>query len=210
MGSGAPGVLFGDQDHFNLTAPFTASERCREIVMWSVDWQSYEDFELAPSAPVDASRYPIAGPLGKPGSVPTSQTCTFDERMSVLRFRDDRLYTFRNPEKSLLFYPQMKNGGLFDIKSQPTGTDMTTHMIQNNEMFDGTSAGYGVSQDLGGLYPDQGPVKVNREVFSGLYGGDRNFNKKLDRGPVPKSVRLRALPVARFNFYDPRVQAVLR
>ena len=35
-------------------------------------------------------------------------------------------------------------------------------------------------------------------AFLGL--GDRNYNRILDRGPVPKSVRLRAVTVARFSF----------
>lgn len=41
---------------FNLTAPFTAAERCRQLIVWSVDWQSYEDFEEAPSAAYDSGR----------------------------------------------------------------------------------------------------------------------------------------------------------
>jgi hypothetical protein len=59
-------------------------------------------------------------------------------------------------------------------------------------------------------YPDKGPEVEKRETFNGLYGADRNFNKLLDRGKVPRSVRLRAVEVARFNFYDPRVPAVVR
>jgi hypothetical protein len=58
--------------------------------------------------------------------------------------------------------------------------------------------------------PDQGSGTTQESVFSGLYGADRNYNQVLDRGPVPRSVRLRAQLVARFNFYDPRVQAILR
>jgi hypothetical protein len=70
-------------------------------------------------------------------------------------------------------------------------------------------------------------------VFSGQYGADRNFNGtrfdldtgnsdparrgdiakiygKLDRGPVPKSVRMRAVLIGRFNYYDPRLPLVIR
>src|SRR5260221_2019677 len=53
----APGNVWGDPAHATLTAPFAPAERCRQIVFWAVDWQSYEDFETAPSAPVDASKY---------------------------------------------------------------------------------------------------------------------------------------------------------
>lgn len=58
-GAGQP--LWGDAAHFTLTKPFAPMERCRQLVFWSVDWQSYEDAETAPSAPLDASRAPLAG-----------------------------------------------------------------------------------------------------------------------------------------------------
>lgn len=50
----------------------------------------------------------------------------------------------------------------------------------------------------------------NRNVYLGMWGADRNGNRRLDVGPVPASVRLRAVSVARFNFYNPRVWAGLR
>lgn len=34
---------------------------------------------------------------------------------------------------------------------------------------------------------------------------DRNWNQKLDRGTIPKAVRMRAQTVARFSFYDKRI-----
>ena len=36
-----------DASNFNLAAPFAAAERCRQVVVWAVDWRSYEDFEEA-------------------------------------------------------------------------------------------------------------------------------------------------------------------
>ena len=44
----------------------------------------------------------------------------------------------------------------------------------------------------------------------GMWGADRNGNRKLDIGPVPPSVRMRAVTVARFNIYQPRVWSGLR
>lgn len=44
----------------------------------------------------------------------------------------------------------------------------------------------------------------------GQFGADRNHNYKLDRGPLPKSVRQRAQLVTRFQFYDPRIPVLLR
>ena len=46
--------------------------------------------------------------------------------------------------------------------------------------------------------------------FLGTYGADRNDNHLLDRGPLPKSVRVRATTVARFQIYDPRVPVMVR
>jgi hypothetical protein len=214
MGNGNAGPLFGDIRHFNLTQPFSATHRAREIVMWAVDWMSYEDAELVPSAPVDASKYPLAGPRGNwwnGSQIPRATTRDFAGRMWDVFFRDEHLMSYRNPEKVLLFYPQRNKEGtdLIDIAALPTGTDMSTHMIQNNpwgfRADDQDSA-----QNLGGTYPDRGDKKVFREVFNGRYGADRNYNKRLDRGPVPRSVRMRAIQVARFLFYDPRVPLVLR
>ena len=42
----------------------------------------------------------------------------------------------------------------------------------------------------------------NDKVF-GHYGADRNANGRFDRGPVPASSRMRALPLVRMSFYDP-------
>ncbi len=195
---------FGNADHYSLTDRFGADERCRELIFWVVDWQSYEDFETAPSAPVDAGKYPLGGPRcnwhdsqdvgGTRGShqVPTYRNRTFDERMIDMEFIDSQLATYRNPEKTLLYWA--------DPTSIATGTDMTSKMVLNNTN----------PNDGWRSLPDKGPNVEARRTFAGVYGADRNFNKKLDRGPVPRSVRLRAIEVARFNFYDPRIQTVVR
>ncbi|MBA3846243.1 MAG: hypothetical protein H0X45_06330 [Planctomycetes bacterium] len=41
--------------NFNLCAPFDAAERSRQIVCWSADWISFDDFEQAQTGPYDAS-----------------------------------------------------------------------------------------------------------------------------------------------------------
>ncbi len=190
--SGTPTGHFGRADHFNLTAKFDAAERCRELIFWVADWQSYEDFETARSAPVDASKYPLGAPRSEWHEsghiIPTNRTRSFNQRMGDLEFRDEQLWSYRNAEKTLLFFG-------VDPTTLATGTNMENNMVLNRPWTD---------------YPDKGSGVNQRKVFNGLLGADRNFNKKLDRGPLPKSVRLRAVEVARFNFYDPRVQAILR
>jgi hypothetical protein len=182
---------FGDIDHFNLTAKFDAAERCRELVFWTADWQSYEDFETLPSAPVDASKYPFASPRcdwhAFGNKVFTQITRQFSDRLWDVQFRDEQLWSYRNPEKTLLYFN--------DPTNLATGTDMSGSMVLNKPWTD---------------YPDKGTADQNRKTFNGMFGADRNYNKILDRGPVPKSVRLRATSVSRFNYYDARVQAILR
>ncbi len=48
---------WGDHARFNLSAPFAASERFREVVFWAVDWQAYEDFETARDPEYDARAF---------------------------------------------------------------------------------------------------------------------------------------------------------
>jgi hypothetical protein len=62
MGAGSPmkAVIdagWGDFATYNLDAPFDPAERCRQLICWSVDWRSYEDFESAPAGPMDASAH---------------------------------------------------------------------------------------------------------------------------------------------------------
>jgi hypothetical protein len=213
--------IFGNIDHYTLAAPFSPAERCREIIFWAADWQSYEDFETLPSAPVDASKYPLSAPrttswtsnASPPSNQLWNQQRTFYQRLGDMQFRDEQLWAFRNPEKSMLF--------LEDMSQNPTGFQTVGPPQNPPNPFPATYQWEMLNTpNLWGYpNPDQcanqswlNPPKsdtVAGMVFNGLYGADRNFNKILDRGPVPKSVRLRAQLVARFNYYDPRVPAIL-
>ena len=197
-------VSKGGNSHFTLTRPFDASDRCRQIVFFSVDWQSYEDFETAPSAPVDASRYPKTAPINKRSAVANLMDGDFGDRFT---------YNMRNPEKTLVF--------LEDTSQAPTGEEIRILGVDN------------MKDENNVQFPDR--LTNGKDVFSGIYGADRNFNGtkstrvpdvnnpdnrdfdniialfgKLDRGPVPKSVRMRAVVVSRFNYYDPRLPLVTR
>ncbi len=177
QGSAEYNAFWGKQTHSTLTKPFEAAERCRQIVFWAVNWQDYVDFETAPSAPVDASKYPVTGPL-------INQD--FTSRMNRVDFRDEQLYTFRNPEKVLSF--------MSDVSNKRTGEDVSS-IIGLNRM---------------GSQWDKGTGLEERKRFSGLYGADRNFNRVLDRGQVPMSARMKATLVARYNYYDPRLPMTIR
>ncbi len=196
-------TAFGPSNHFTLTRVFQPRERCRQLVFWAVDWQAYEDFETAPSAPVDASRYPRAAPIAGKSSVAAL--------INHGDWQDRFQFAMRNPEKTMLFSEE--------TASRETGAEISILGPDN--------PGEDKLPEL-----DQGNSNPERiKVFLGLYGADRNFNGtsfktkpnpnggdplitgmlgKLDRGPVPKSVRMRAATVSRFNFYDPRLSLINR
>jgi hypothetical protein len=188
---GQPAEFWGNPDHFTLTHPFSPDERCRQLVFWAVDWQSYEDFETAPSAPVDAARYPRGAPRlnYNPGSASSGPPATFYQLLSMPNFYDWQQYAHRNPEKVMAF--------ISASTSLPTGSSVSGMIV-------GAEPGANTSADQYGRNP------AALSIFSGLYGADRNFNGRLDRGPVPRSVRLHAQTVARFNFYDLRLPAAIR
>ena len=164
--------------NFTLAKPFAAAERCRQLVFWTVDWQSYQDFETAPSAPVDASKYLFSAPM-----VHSGNPISFDSRMGACLWPDHHIFAFRNPEKIITFTQAA-------VPTWATGADVSGVRI--------------LSGDGEGHDKFQGNVD-SMSMFLGRWGADRNFNGKLDRGPIPTSVRLRATLVSRYNFYDPRL-----
>ncbi|HYE04477.1 MAG TPA: hypothetical protein VEL07_03045, partial [Planctomycetota bacterium] len=181
---GAPGEsLWGDTARFTLADRFAACERARELVFWSVDWQSYVDAETAPSAPVDASRYPL--------STPDRAGMTLPWAMEMTPFRDWRQFAFRNPEKTLVFTET--------VAHLPDGAPVEALRLGTQQWLDEAPG-----------RRDQGRTPQAKAIFSGIHGADRNCNGRLDRGPVPASTRLRASSVARFNVYDPRLPLTLR
>jgi hypothetical protein len=176
-----PATMWGDPANFTLARPFRAEERCRQLVFWSVDWMSYEDFETAPSAPIDASKYLFAAPVGH------TRVDHLGERMGASTWPDHHIYQFRNPEKVITFTEA-------SVPTLPTGADVAGKRILNS--------------NGGGM--DQGAGSIQMHRFLGRWGADRNFNGLLDRGTLPRSVRLRASAVSRYNFYDPRLTLKLR
>ncbi|MBA3683650.1 MAG: hypothetical protein H0W72_00155 [Planctomycetes bacterium] len=145
-----------DPGHWNATAPFQPAERCRQLVVWAVDWMGYEDAEEVPSHHLDSSQlnyYP--SPNGSAGF----QHCLWSQRQA--------------PEWNLVWLDAAR---ISTVNWNP-GLHMTT---------------------------------TTPMAYFGRYGADRNFNGTYDRGPLKKSVRLRAQTIARFNMYDPRGYVIAR
>lgn len=175
-------TIWGPTNHSTLPVRFAAADRCRQLVFWAVDWQSYEDCETAPSAVPDASKYAIGSVGGVEG------------RQGRPGFMDWQQFGYRNPEKTIVF--------MTDMRSVATGTATPDSGSETTPSTAGNDWGNGAK--------DHGLRSPQRERFLGLWGADRNCNHQLDRGNVPASVRMRAVEVARFNFYDLRVPAVIR
>lgn len=138
---------WGDHARFNLCARFAPAERCRELVVWAVDWQAWEDFEEAPSV------------------LPDSSAVSYDPY--GLMWRRDR----------------------------------DEHAANEPRVW--TDAGRTVA--AGNAYITGAPPTVRAAQLRGEWGADRNANGRLDRGALPRSVRQRAVTIARFNLYDTRV-----
>ena len=106
--------FWGDAKHFTLTRPFEAAERCRQLVFWSVDWQSYEDVETAPGAPLDASRIPYKGMDIPRLNTPNDR---YEEDIGGVY---DALH-LRNPERNLQF--------ITDMSGVSTGENVTNSIL---------------------------------------------------------------------------------
>jgi len=186
-----PNNVFGNIDHFTLTRKFSPDERCRELVFWMVDWQAYEDSETAPSAPMDASKFPIR----------LQQGDTIANRMKGFSFNTIVYASYFNPERNLLH--------IKDLSLQPNGLDTSTLTISPTGGA-GTAASAWADNYNFDYVNDKASTPAGFPLFSGLYGADRNQNGVLDRGPLVQSVRMRATTIARFVVYDPRLPLTLR
>lgn len=218
------GTIKGDESHFNLALPFDPSERCRQMVFFTVDWTAWQDFETAASAPLDAARYPRWNYdyAVEKGANVGNPTAGLSSRMANIAYFDVNMPFMRNPEKNRLF--------VLDQSTTPTGTAILYHTAGPDGQFDVNqteSSAYVYRNAIGwddvwrrvDLGHDPGiaaldgvplPTDHPRRVFSGLYGADRNGNARLDRGPLSASMRLRAVEVGRLNYYDPRLGFTLR
>jgi hypothetical protein len=175
--SSAPGGGI-DAAHFNLTEAFAAAERCRQIVCWAVDWQSYEDFESAPSGPYDAS----ATPYDSRGRYCDAEIAQHPPDLTLAWTDANRNRTFPRPNVDTSHQQDPANPGTWiDVQAEDLGTAEARRAT-----------------------PDY------RAAFFGLWGADRNGNGRFDRGPVPQSARMRAIPVGRWNYYDRRMISALR
>jgi len=221
---------------FNLTAPFEPAERCRQLVVWAVDWQSYVDFETAPSASIDASRHFACAPFQYKSAGQGAFTARFVQRTPE-RFQSDCFFRtncwgdgMRNPECVLAFrFPSTDPASGRAVIGDLPIVGALNDLGNSDESDPRTGQSPDVPSMKGDLTPtfrdpNDTRLSANRMIFMGAYGANRNAfttspnlasNRgsdfaKVEVGIVPTSVRMRASTVCRFNFYDLRVQGGLR
>jgi hypothetical protein len=115
------------------------------------------------------------------------------------------VHAYRNPEKNLLF-----TSSVIDLA---TGTNVRERKIRDIDRTADLSNA--ASRMTLNSPPDYGPPTASENpkppaIFAGSFGADRNGNDVLDRGPVPRSVRMRGITVARYNFYDTRLPGQMK
>jgi len=236
-GGVAPASLWGDDQHFNLTAPFEPSHRARQLVYWAADWQSYADVETAPSAPVDASRYAVSSPepargaagwdrwAARPGQFHVAPSGSPDGSM----YMNDQygLGAGMNNLRCRTAYVRV-GGFAFDTKGLPM-SQVYSPLTHNPEYpmtwiedlaTSGSNWGNNMRSKTTGYNPyhDQHfrstwfsrNWAVSIATFKGEFGADRNGNGFLDQGPLPVSARIRATTLMRYNIYDLRIPATIR
>lgn len=181
---------WGDPERFNLLHAFEASERCRQMVVWSVDWQRYEDVESAEAVVADASWYPWDSRDSWDGG-------------SLARNRHELTYRRRGYHTLGYFGPYSAHlnwrvdPGTTTISVQTYGSSGIKHYMRGVDS---------IKTERGG----NPSLSESMLPWIGSFGLDVNGNGLHDRGTVPTSGRMRASTVARFNLYDQRVFAGLR
>jgi hypothetical protein len=170
-------------ERFWQSRPFAPQSRMRTLVFWAVDWKSYVDAETAPSAPTNLSRL-----AGRNLSVNLAQPDSWNWANSGLGTGGaadavESFMSWANPARDKTLSRFLGNGNVFD--SGAASWEDTRFNIH-----------YSNSTGMGGI--DDNPWTV-----LGAWGADRNFNGTCDVGPVPKTVRMQALEIGRFVFYDP-------
>jgi hypothetical protein len=101
-----------------------------------------------------------------------------------------------------MFFPMLIGnatiGGDSQFAGNPENAFLWADASRKRTFSDGPTA-----SGAGGQSPLWSYTTDGADVVMGHWGADRNNNHVLDVGPVPKSARMRALSVARFNVYDP-------
>ena len=190
---------WGRSEHFNLNEPFAAAERCRQMVIWAVDWQQYEDAERTAAVVSDASYYPWDALRTWTGYSADGS----NDSLAYYRERGRGNLGFWGP----LGQPLLWKESTYDAAGDPAWTgfeELGADGISMKVLMRGvtTRGSEGTAADLKG--------DGTTSAWLGWHGLDANGNGTIDVGSVPKSMRMRATVVARFNFYDQRTWQTVR
>jgi hypothetical protein len=140
---------------WSLTRRFDPSERCREVVVWSVDWQSYEDFEEVPGAPHDSSllpQMPSANSGTNWGAAPVYTTDSSAEECMPAEFP----YAWRNPDRAQV----TSDGGKAVYANYCRGQSAASFNTLANYLIR-----HGADRNRNGVF-DRGPVRRSARMHA--------------------------------------------
>lgn len=176
-------VAGNDVAHAWVERPFLAQHRARELVYWAVDWKAYEDSEEAPSHPVDFARTGRQIDIHHSGDVYIANWIHPAGQENGLVSGSPRGPGYGGPEMLYTWTDETRT--LNFVRSWNLNSSLNNDSIPLP------------------ICPNNTGVTGYAYVHLGAFGADRNMNGIFDRGPVPRTVRMRAQQVARFVFYDP-------
>ena len=175
-------VSGNDVSHGWVPRPFLAQHRARELVYWAVDWKSYEDAEEAPSYPVDfqrTGRHIDVGYLeNNSGNVAIANWMQTAGQENGTASGGSQNGAWGGPEFIFAWMDETRTQSLI----RAWNGDYAFPVPISANSIGGCGFAY---------------------AHLGAFGADRNMNGVFDRGPVPRTARLRAQTVARFSYYDP-------
>lgn len=181
-------------DYAPYNQDFSPSERCRQLVFWKVDWRGYQDAETMIRQPEDRYRFPALSLLPQLSSASLAQLSSakkYEECGPPIDVHDPAT-----------FWPSRWYHYAGTSRGDPSGKGTFGKLDQDTNSG---IADFRISEDLiagGSLNPNAG-------IRRGVNGCDVNGNMRQDRGSIAPTVRLRAVVVARYNYYDPRVWLTL-
>jgi hypothetical protein len=109
----------------------------------------------------------------------------------------ERNFAWYDTDRTVTRYKWERNEVLYSTPQSITGA--TFYPPNHNAMVLSDNYGFNGGNDL----IEQRDLELPMPLDLIPFGADRNGNGELDIGPVLKTTRMRAQPVARFNFYDP-------
>lgn len=202
-----------DVNHWWIGRAFAPRDRARELVFWAVNWKAYEDSEEVPGSPVDFGKtgripglvgcYEQAPTVASPGTLATPNPDAVWVSHWAARLPTPANRTHADNTSSTTRIGSSALYGTPEAMYAWIDATRTTSFIRS--ITESDSGNYNAVSALGTNAPGTtpNPAIAHARIHLVAFGADRNMNGVLDRGPVPRTQRMRVQEVSRFVFYDP-------